>query len=75
MHETSQELLPEAKDDINSAYSLGVEAAYINQNFSQQVLVRDGNKLTFDETNPFANEGEEVASVVYRYSKWKLVVC
>ncbi|KAJ4703493.1 Eukaryotic translation initiation factor 3 subunit D [Melia azedarach] len=72
VHETSQEPLPEAKDDINSAYSLSVEAAYINQNFSQQVLVRDGNKLTFDEPNPFASEGEEVASVAYRYRRWKL---
>lgn len=72
VHETSQEPLPEAKDDINSAYSLSVEAAYINQNFSQQVLVRDGNKLSFDEPNPFANEGEEVASVAYRYRRWKL---
>ncbi|OMO76442.1 Eukaryotic translation initiation factor 3, subunit 7 [Corchorus capsularis] len=72
VHETSQEPLPEAKDDINSAYSLSVEAAYINQNFSQQVLVRDGNKVTFDEPNPFANEGDEVASVAYRYRRWKL---
>ncbi|PON61404.1 Eukaryotic translation initiation factor 3 subunit D [Trema orientale] len=72
VHETSQEPLPEAKDDINSAYSLSVEAAYINQNFSQQVLIRDGNKVTFEEPNPFANEGEEVASVAYRYRRWKL---
>ncbi|MBA0724164.1 hypothetical protein Golax_020872 [Gossypium laxum] len=72
VHETSQEPLPEAKDDINSAYSLSVEAAYINQNFSQQVLVRDGNKVSFDEQNPFANEGDEVASVAYRYRRWKL---
>ncbi|XP_004485789.1 eukaryotic translation initiation factor 3 subunit D-like [Cicer arietinum] len=72
VHETSQEPLPEAKDDINSAHSLSVEAAYINQNFSQQVLIRDGNKVTFDEANPFANEGEEVASVAYRYRRWKL---
>ena len=72
VHETSQEPLPEAKDDINSSYSLGVEAAYINQNFSQQVLIRDGNKVAFDEPNPFANEGEEVASVAYRYRRWKL---
>ncbi|GAB4831183.1 Eukaryotic translation initiation factor 3 subunit D [Ancistrocladus abbreviatus] len=72
VHETSQEPLPEAKDDINSAHSLSVEAAYINQNFSQQVLVRDGNKVAFDEPNPFANEGEEVASVAYRYRRWKL---
>ncbi|KAF5473078.1 hypothetical protein F2P56_009721 [Juglans regia] len=72
VHETSQEPLPEAKDDINSAYSLSVEATYINQNFSQQVLIRDGNNVTFDEPNPFANEGEEVASVAYRYRRWKL---
>ncbi|KAK9268647.1 hypothetical protein L1049_000404 [Liquidambar formosana] len=72
VHETSQEPLPEAKDDINSAHSLSVEAAYINQNFSQQVLIRDGNKVTFEEPNPFANEGEEVASVAYRYRRWKL---
>ncbi|XP_028782002.1 eukaryotic translation initiation factor 3 subunit D-like [Neltuma alba] len=72
VHETSQEPLPEAKDDINSAHSLSVEAAYINQNFSQQVLIRDGKKVTFDEPNPFANEGEEVASVAYRYRRWKL---
>ncbi|KAB5534016.1 hypothetical protein DKX38_017102 [Salix brachista] len=72
VHETSQEPLPEAKDDINSAYSLSVEAAYINQNFSQQVLFRDGNKVSFDEPNPFANEGEEVASMAYRYRRWKL---
>eukprot|EP00252_Welwitschia_mirabilis_P007440 TRINITY_DN18800_c0_g1_i2.p1 TRINITY_DN18800_c0_g1~~TRINITY_DN18800_c0_g1_i2.p1 ORF type:complete len:554 (-),score=65.66 TRINITY_DN18800_c0_g1_i2:472-2133(-) len=72
VNETSQEPLPEAKEDINSAYSLSVEAAYINQNFSQQVLVRDGNKVEFDEPNPFASEGEEVASVAYRYRRWKL---
>eukprot|EP00250_Pteridium_aquilinum_P013406 c21320_g1_i1 orf=171-1838(+) len=72
VNETSQEPLPEAKEDINSAYSLSVEAAYINQNFSQQVLVRDGNKVDFEEPNPFASEGEEVASVAYRYCKWKL---
>ncbi|KAK8524471.1 hypothetical protein V6N12_029337 [Hibiscus sabdariffa] len=72
VHETSQEPLPEAKDDINSAYSLSVEASYINQNFSQQVLVRDGDKVSFEEPNPFANEGDEVASVAYRYRRWKL---
>ncbi|KAK8514046.1 hypothetical protein V6N13_062950 [Hibiscus sabdariffa] len=72
VHETSQEPLPEAKDDINSAYSLSVEAAYINQNFSQQVLLSDGDKVSFDEPNPFANEGDEVASVAYRYRRWKL---
>ena len=72
VNETSQEPLPEAKEDINSAHSLSVEAAYINQNFSQQVLIRDGNKVEFEEPNPFASEGEEVASVAYRYRRWKL---
>ncbi|KAL8160922.1 hypothetical protein V2J09_012411 [Rumex salicifolius] len=72
VHETSQEPLPEAKDDINSAYSLSVEAAYINQNFTQQVLAKDGKKVAFEEPNPFASEGEEVASVAYRYRRWKL---
>ncbi|CAH1415848.1 unnamed protein product [Lactuca virosa] len=45
VNETLQEPLPEAKDDINSAHSLSVEAAYINQNFSQHVLQRDGKRL------------------------------
>ncbi|XP_059280264.1 eukaryotic translation initiation factor 3 subunit D-like [Lycium ferocissimum] len=72
VHETSQEPLPDVKDDINSAHSLSVEAAYINQNFSQQVLMRDGKKLSYDEPNPFATEGEEAASVAYRYRRWKL---
>ncbi|KAI3939903.1 hypothetical protein MKW98_029679 [Papaver atlanticum] len=73
VNETCQEVaLPEAKEDINSAYSLSVEAAYINQNFSQQVLVRNGSKVEFEEPNPFAGEGEEVASAAYRYRRWKL---
>ncbi|VVB07882.1 unnamed protein product [Arabis nemorensis] len=72
VHETSQEPLPEGKDDINSAHSLGVEAAYINQNFAQQVLVRNGKRETFDEPIPNVNEGEENASIAYRYRRWKL---
>lgn len=72
VHETSQEPLPESKEDINSAYSLSVEAAYINQNFSQQCLNRDGNKVSFEEPNPFATDGEDAASVGYRYRRWKL---
>ncbi|PNY04592.1 3-oxoacyl-(acyl-carrier-protein) reductase chloroplastic-like [Trifolium pratense] len=31
-----------------------------------------GKKETFEEPNPFANEGEQVASVGYRYRRWKL---
>jgi translation initiation factor 3 subunit D len=72
VNETAQEPLPEAKEDINSAHSLAVEATYINQNFSQQVLQRNGEKVTFDEPNPFATEGEDAASVAYRYRRWKL---
>ncbi|RLM93157.1 eukaryotic translation initiation factor 3 subunit D-like [Panicum miliaceum] len=72
VNETAQEPLPEAKEDINSAHSLAVEATYVNQNFSQQVLLRNGEKVTFDEPNPFATEGEEAASVAYRYRRWKL---
>ena len=72
VNETSQEPLPEEKEDINSAHSLSVEAAYINQKFSQQVLNRDGNKVEFEEPNAFASEGEEVSSIAYRYNHWKL---
>ncbi|KAF3488706.1 hypothetical protein F2Q69_00055210 [Brassica cretica] len=72
VHETSQEPLPEGKDDINSAHSLGMEAAFINQNFAQQVLVKNGKREAFDEPIPNANEGEENASIAYRYRRWKL---
>uniref|UniRef100_A0A1J3DZC3 Eukaryotic translation initiation factor 3 subunit D n=1 Tax=Noccaea caerulescens TaxID=107243 RepID=A0A1J3DZC3_NOCCA len=72
VHETSQEPLPEAKDDINSAHSLGMEAAFINQNFAQQVLVKNGKRETFEEPIPNATEGEENASIAYRYRRWKL---
>ncbi|KAG8086439.1 hypothetical protein GUJ93_ZPchr0010g8163 [Zizania palustris] len=57
---------------FDKPHSLAVEATYINQNFSQQVLLRDGEKVTFDEPNPFASDGEEAASVGYRYRRWKL---
>eukprot|EP00897_Mesotaenium_endlicherianum_P004132 jgi/Mesen1/3747/ME000204S03007 len=61
-----------ADDSINSVHSLSQEATFINQNFSQQVLQKEGAKREFGEANPFAAEGEEVASVAYRYRKWKL---
>jgi len=59
------------KDSINSPQNLSVEASYINQNFSQQVLSM-GNKFSFPEPNPFqgALTDEEVAPVGYRYRKW-----
>ena len=56
---------------INSATNLALEATFINQNFSQQVLKRSDEREKFDEPNPFVadTEGEEeekVASVGYR---------
>ncbi|KAG0631213.1 hypothetical protein M758_1G235700 [Ceratodon purpureus] len=72
VYETAQEPIPEEKDSINSVHSLSQEATFINQNFSQQVLQKDGKKFKFQEPNPFASENEEVASVAYRYRKWKL---
>lgn len=34
--------------------------------------MKDGEKYEFQEPNPFASEGEEVASVAYRYRRWRL---
>ena len=34
--------------------------------------VQNGPRHEFGEKNPFAAENEEVASVAYRYRKWKL---
>lgn len=38
--ETAQEPIPEEKDNINAVHSLSQEATFINQNFSQQVVVK-----------------------------------
>ena len=55
---------------INSATNLALEATFINQNFSQQVLRRSEEREKFEQANPFvAEEGDEeekVASVGYR---------
>ena len=40
VNETSSEIPEENKDSINSTQSLNSEATFINQNFSQQVLLR-----------------------------------
>eukprot|EP00475_Leptophrys_vorax_P007596 TRINITY_DN14812_c0_g1_i1.p1 TRINITY_DN14812_c0_g1~~TRINITY_DN14812_c0_g1_i1.p1 ORF type:complete len:583 (-),score=51.69 TRINITY_DN14812_c0_g1_i1:242-1990(-) len=56
---------------INSIGKLSQEATFVNQNFSQQVLLK-GPKRAFAEPNPFAADGEEVASVAYRYRRWQL---
>ncbi|XP_046863496.1 eukaryotic translation initiation factor 3 subunit D-like [Xenia sp. Carnegie-2017] len=65
-----------AEKSINSTTNLGLEATFINQNFSQQVLKRSEEKEKFDKPNPFIaednEEEEKVASVGYRYRKWNL---
>ena len=59
-----------AEKSINSTTNLGLEATFINQNFSQQVLKRSEEKEKFDKPNPFIaednEEEEKVASVGYR---------
>eukprot|EP00899_Mesostigma_viride_P010870 jgi/Mesvir1/19785/Mv13081-RA.2 len=71
--ETSQEPIPDDKESINGVAYLSKEATVINQNFSQQVLSRDGGVLRMEEANPFASPGDgEVASVAYLYRRWNL---
>uniref|UniRef100_A0A8C9VMK0 Eukaryotic translation initiation factor 3 subunit D n=1 Tax=Scleropages formosus TaxID=113540 RepID=A0A8C9VMK0_SCLFO len=51
------------------------KATYINHNFSQQCLRMGGEKHKFPNPNPFVEEDmdkNEVASVAYRYRRWKL---
>lgn len=55
----------------NTIDNLHKEATLLNQNFSQQVLLKDGDKaFSFPNPNPF--QTEHVASAAYRYRKWKL---
>jgi len=61
----------ESEKDLNSALSLSREATFINQNFSQQVLLK-GETFNFPSPNPFQSEGEEVAAVGYKYRRWEL---
>jgi translation initiation factor 3 subunit D len=60
----------DTEKSINSATNLALEATFINQNFSQQVLKRSDEREKFAEPNPFVvEEGEQeekVASVGYR---------
>lgn len=74
VNETAPEPIPEEKDNINGVQHLSLEATIANQNFSQQVLIRNGEKYKFEEPNPFASadEDEELASAAYRYRKWRL---
>eukprot|EP00117_Sycon_ciliatum_P016396 scpid89352/ scgid15843/ Eukaryotic translation initiation factor 3 subunit D; Eukaryotic translation initiation factor 3 subunit 7 len=72
--ETATEPPQDEGSSINAPANLALEATFINQNFSQQVLKRGGERHQFDEPNPFVTEDDEgeVASVGYRYRKWKL---
>lgn len=74
VNETAPEAVPEDKDNINGVQQLALEATTINQNFSQQVLVPNGEKYQMGEANPFVSpeDEEELASCAYRYRKWAL---
>jgi translation initiation factor 3 subunit D len=68
---------PPRDDDpvvINTPLKLSDEATFINQNFSQQVLLRDGSRHQLGQPNPFQGSfsDEEMASVGYRYRKFDL---
>ena len=65
----------DGKSSINSPHSLSMEAMYINHNFSQQVLLRDGQRYSFEKPNPFMeadNPDLEEPSVAYKYRKFDL---
>lgn len=72
--ETATQPPEEEGTSINSPRNLALEATFINHNFSQQVLKQGEEKTVFGDTNPFiqGDEEAEIASVAYRYRKWKL---
>ncbi|KAL6080670.1 Eukaryotic translation initiation factor 3 subunit D [Balamuthia mandrillaris] len=79
VNETMTEAPASADEEMNSLQNLSLEASYINQNFSQQVLIRPkaGDKAEryhLQEPNPFQGSlsEEELSSVAYRYRKWDL---
>eukprot|EP00053_Salpingoeca_punica_P017232 m.165384 g.165384 ORF g.165384 m.165384 type:complete len:548 (+) comp17156_c0_seq2:122-1765(+) len=71
VNETAYEPPSEDGDPINTPSRLSFEATLVNQAFSQQCLKR-ADPLELGEPNPFAQPGDEVASVGYRYRKWDL---
>lgn len=74
VNETAPDPVTEDRDNINGVQQLSLEATAINQNFSQQVLLKGGEKLKYDDSNPFASpeDEEDLASCAYRYRKWHL---
>ena len=67
--ETAHDVAFDEGNGINSPTNLGLEATFINQNFSQQCLKRGPDKKVFPNPNPFVTDEDEgqVASVAYRY--------
>ena len=66
----------EDPSEINSPGSLSLEATYINQNFSSQVI-QESTKSYTPSQNPFYSPEEEtepLASCLYRYRKFDLSV-
>ena len=66
----------EDPSEINSPGSLSLEATYINQNFSSQVI-QESTKPYTPSQNPFYSPEEEtepLASCLYRYRKFDLSV-
>ena len=72
--ETANDFGDDDRDSINNSGQLMREATYINEAFSQQVLVKGDKPVTFNEPRgPFAQHPEEpVAPVCYRYRKFTL---
>jgi translation initiation factor 3 subunit D len=71
VNETANELPVPAEGGHNSLSKLALEATYINQNFSQQVLRRE--QKSFERANPFIDDDVEQSSVAYRYRKIPLL--
>lgn len=69
VNETSRE--PPASD---MALALAEELALVNQRLSQQLLKKGAKKASppGSGANPFASRGEDVASALYKYRRWKL---
>jgi len=72
VNETSADPPEDSRDPLNSLSALMREATFINQNFSQQVLLKNKQKFPLGQPNPFQSEGQEVAANGYKYRKWKL---
>ncbi|OQR79286.1 eukaryotic translation initiation factor 3 subunit D isoform 1 [Tropilaelaps mercedesae] len=76
VNETAIDPPYEEANSINSLRNLALEATYINHNFSQQVLKNEGEKVSFENPNPFVSDDAgtpgELASIGYRYRQFDL---